>query len=346
MLTELRLFFILPDIFYSRVPCYLYSLSGCQLTVVITSEFPMSIALIIPDRKLDDLCQQLQHALPDTRIEIWPELNEPADVEFAVVWKQPFGCLNGLVNLKAIQCFGAGVDAILADPTLPDLPVSRIVDPALTEAMVRYLDGVVSYYRLQLDVFSRQQQQALWRPKSPRKLRQLTILGLGELGSAAARHFTQRGYQVSGWARSAKSLPGVQCFAGDEQLSPAVAAADVIICLLPLTPATDNRLGQHFFQLLKPGAIFINVARGAIVDETALLLALQHGPLAAACLDVFRQEPLPADSPLWQQPALLITPHVSAVTNVSSVVSQIAENYRRSQQGLNLINPVNRIKGY
>ena len=129
----------------------------------------MSIALIIPDRKLDDLQQRLQLVLPDIRIEIWPDLVDPAAVEFAVVWKQPHGCLKDLPNLKAIQCFGAGVDAILADPTLPDLPISRIVDPTLTQAMVSYLDGIVSYYRLQLDLFSTQQQQRLWRPKSPRK---------------------------------------------------------------------------------------------------------------------------------------------------------------------------------
>jgi glyoxylate/hydroxypyruvate reductase len=306
----------------------------------------MSIALIIPDRKLDDLQQRLQHALPDTLIEIWPELDDPAAVEFAVVWKQPHGCLNGLINLKAIQCFGAGVDSILTDPTLPDLPVSRIVDPALTDAMVGYLDGIVNYYRLQLDVFSRQQQQSLWRPKSPRKLSAVTVLGLGELGGAVAEHFHRAGYQVAGWARSGKSLRNVQCYAGDAQVQQAVTAADVVICLLPLTPATENRLNQDFFQALKPGAIFINVARGAIVDETALLAALEHGPLAAACLDVFRQEPLPGDSPLWQHPAVLITPHISAVTNVSTVVSQIANNYRRAQQGCHLLNPVDRLRGY
>tara|TARA_R110002126_G_scaffold16527_27_gene66077 strand:+ start:7093 stop:8013 length:921 start_codon:yes stop_codon:yes gene_type:complete len=306
----------------------------------------MSIALIIPDRKLDDLQQRLQLVLPDIRIEIWPDLVDPAAVEFAVVWKQPHGCLKDLPNLKAIQCFGAGVDAILADPTLPDLPISRIVDPTLTQAMVSYLDGIVSYYRLQLDLFSTQQQQRLWRPKSPRKLSNISVLGLGELGSAAAAHFSQAGFQLTGWARTARSLINVQCLAGDDQLLPAVAAADVVICLLPLTAATENRLNTEFFQALKPGCIFINVARGAIVDETALLAALDHGPLSAACLDVFRQEPLPDNSPLWLHPALLITPHVSAVTNVSTVVSQIADNYRRSQRGEAPVNPVSRLKGY
>ena len=212
--------------------------------------------------------------------------------------------------------------------------------------MVGYLDGIVNYYRLQLDLFSRQQQQSLWRPKSPRKLNTITVLGLGELGGSVAEHFHKAGYQVAGWARSGKRLQNVQCYAGDAQLQQAVADADIVICLLPLTPATENRLNQDFFQTLKPGAIFINVARGAIVDETALLAALNHGPLAAACLDVFRQEPLAQSSPLWQHPAILITPHVSAVTNVSTVVSQIAENYRRAQQGGHLLNPVDRLRGY
>src|SRR5690606_20574620 len=157
----------------------------------------MSIALIIPDRKLDDLQQRLALALADTPIEIWPDIRKPDEVEFAVVWKQPHGSLASLPNLEAIQCFGAGVDAILADPTLPALPIARIVDPGLTQTMVRYLDGVISYYRLRLDVFSASQQQALWQPKSPRRIAHICVLGLGELGAATAAHFAGLGYKVT-----------------------------------------------------------------------------------------------------------------------------------------------------
>ena len=306
----------------------------------------MTIALIIPDRKLDDLQQRLSQALPDTRVEIWPDITDAAAVEFAVVWKQPPGSVAALPNLKAIQCFGAGVDAILADPTLPALPIARIVDPALTQTMVRYLDGVLSYYRLRLDLFKQQQQHAAWQPKSPRRIAHICVLGLGELGAAAANYFAALGYQVSGWARTAKQLAGVQCYSGAHGLTAAVAQADVVICLLPLTPATDSLLDGPFFSSLKAGAIFINVARGAIVDDEALLAALHNGQLQAACLDVFRQEPLPAQHPFWQQPNILITPHVSAVTNVSTVVAQIADNYRRSQAGEAMANLVDLNKGY
>ena len=306
----------------------------------------MSLALIIPDRKLDDLQQRLTQALPDTRIEIWPDISSADEVEFAVVWKQPSGSLVQLPNLKAIQCFGAGVDAILADPTLPALPIARIVDNSLTDTMVRYLDGVLSHYRLRLDQFSSQQRQQLWKPKSPRQISSICVLGLGELGGAAAQHFSAAGYHVSGWARTAKRLPGVHCYSGQAELALAVADADVVICLLPLTAETEDLLDETFFNQVKAGTIFINVARGAIVDDTALVTALDSGQLQAACLDVFRQEPLPAGHPFWLHPAILITPHVSAVTNVSTVVQQIAENYRRSQRGEALLNPVDLKRGY
>ena len=306
----------------------------------------MSLALIIPDRKLDDLQQRLTQALPDSRIEIWPDISDASAVEFAVVWKQPPGSLAALPNLKAIQCFGAGVDAILSDSTLPALPIARIVDPTLTQTMVRYLDSVVNHYRLRLDLFIAQQQQQLWQAKSPRRFQHICMLGLGELGSAAASHFAALGYQVSGWSRTAKQLEGIQCFSAEAELTAAVAQADIVICLLPLTPATESLLDTVFFSRLKAGAILINVARGAIVDDEALLAALNNGQLQAACLDVFRQEPLPAQHPFWQHPAILITPHVSAVTNVSTVVAQIADNYRRSQRGELMANLVDISKGY
>ncbi len=306
----------------------------------------MSLALIIPDRKLDDLQQRLGSLLPGVAIEIWPDIKIPEAVEFAVVWKQPQGCLGTLPNLKAIQCYGAGVDAILADPSLPELPIARVVDATLSRTMVGYLDGVVSYFRLRLDQFAARQQQALWKPQSPRRLQQLCVLGLGELGGAVARHFAARGYQVSGWARTAKQVNNVQCYHGAAGLAQALSGADMVICLLPLTAQTENLLDTVFFRQLSPGAILVNVARGAVLDDEALLAALNSGQLQAACLDVFRQEPLPAAHAFWHHPAILITPHVSAVTNVDTVTEQIVENYHRSQRGAALLHPVDPERGY
>ncbi|MDZ7870292.1 MAG: glyoxylate/hydroxypyruvate reductase A [Rheinheimera sp.] len=307
----------------------------------------MSIALIIPDRKLDTVVAALQQQLPDVVIEVWPHIRQPGAVEFAVVWKQPAGAVASLPNLQALQSFGAGVDSILSDATLPALlPLARIVDPHLTASMLQYLDTVLNYYRLRFDEFSNNQQQQLWKPRSPRKIQQICVLGLGELGAAAAQHFAALGYQVSGWSGSQRQINGVVCFAGPDQFIAAVADADMLICLLPLTPATENLLNEPRLAQLKSGAILVNVARGAIVDDEALLKALHSGQIAAACLDVFRTEPLPTDHPFWRTSGVLLTPHISAVTNADTAVAQIAENYRRVQAGLPMVNQVDRTRGY
>ncbi len=306
----------------------------------------MSIALVIPDRKLDQLQQKLQQQLPGIRIEIWPEITEPSAVTFAVLWRQPPGCLLQMPNLTALQSFGAGVDNILTDPTLPDLPLARIVDPMLTQSMLNYLQGVVQHYQLRLDEFSAQQRKQIWKARSPRKLQHICVLGLGELGQATACHFAGLGFSVSGWSASQKALPGVQCFAGETAFAAAVSNADLVICLLPLTAQTENLLNQQRLALFKPGVILVNVARGAIVDDLALLQNLDSGHISAACLDVFRTEPLPPEHPFWQHPSILLTPHISAVTNADTAVAQIAENYRRSLAGLPLHNLVCQQRGY
>ena len=306
----------------------------------------MSIALVIPDRKLDQLQQKLQQQLPGVEIEIWPEITKPEAVTMAVLWRQPSGCLDAMTQLKALQSFGAGVDNILVDTSLPNLPLARIVDPMLTRSMLQYLQGVVQHYQLRLDEFSMQQRQSVWKARSPRKIQHICVLGLGELGQAAARHFADLGFTVSGWSASHKTLPDVQCFAGDTEFGQAVCAADLVICLLPLTAHTENLLNQQRLAQLKAGVILVNVARGAIVDDLALLQNLDNGHISAACLDVFRVEPLPAEHPFWQHPAILVTPHISAVTNADTAVAQIAENYRRSLAGLPLLNLVCQQRGY
>ncbi len=306
----------------------------------------MSIALVIPDRKLDQLQSKLQQLLPEVRIEIWPEIQQPETVKMAVLWRQPPGALTAMTGLQALHSFGAGVDNILADASLPALPLARIIDPALTSSMLAYLSGVVRHYQLRLDQFGRQQQLQQWKPRSPRRIQHICVLGLGELGAAAALYFQQQGFQVSGWSASAKQLADVRCYHGAAGFSAAVAEADLVICLLPLTAATENLLDQQAFGQFKTGAILVNVARGAIVDDLALLQNLDSGQLSAACLDVFRTEPLPVEHPFWLHPAILVTPHISAVTNADTAVAQIAENYRRTLAGLPLLNLVDQQRGY
>lgn len=306
----------------------------------------MSIALVIPDRDLSRLVAELTQLLPDVVIEQWPDIVQPERVEFAVVWKQPTGSLTNFTNLKAIQSYGAGVDSVLSDRDLPQVPLSRIVDPGLAQAMVSYLDTIVNMYQLRFDRFIHDQPLQQWRPKGPRRLQSLAVLGVGALGQTVAQHFVTAGFKVTGWSRSAKQIENVQCFAGIEQFEQAVRAADVVVCLLPLTDETDSFLNAQRFQSFKPEAIFVNVARGAIVDDRDLLSALDTGQLQAACLDVFRQEPLPAGHPFWNHPQLMITPHISAVTNIQTAAQQIAENYRRCQQHRTLLHQVDPQKGY
>lgn len=306
----------------------------------------MSIALVIPDRDLSRLVAALNQRLPEVVIEQWPDIQQPDQVEFAVVWKQPTGSLASFHQLKAIQSYGAGVDSVLTDTSLPDVPLSRVVDPGLADDMVYYLNTMVNVYQLRLDRFIQDQSLQQWRPKRPRRLETIAVLGMGALGQAAVNHFIQAGFEVTGWSRSIKQVPGVRCFAGPEQFEEAVKCADVVICLLPLTTETDTFLNEPRFHCFKPGALFINVARGAIVDDRALLAALDKGQLQAACLDVFRQEPLPAGHPFWHHPQITVTPHISAVTDIQTAAQQISINYQRSQQGEPLLHQVDRKKGY
>ncbi len=306
----------------------------------------MSILLVIPDRKLTHLVSEMQKQLPDVTIEIWPDVTDADAVTFAVVWRQPAGSLSAFKNLRALQSFGAGVDNILVDSQLPKLPLARIVDPDLTASMIQYLDTALSFYRFRFDEYINAQQVQRWHPRSRRLLQTVTILGLGELGASVAQHLTQDGWQVSGWSNSAKNIPGVSCYTGLAELPKALAEADVLICLLPLTDATNNLINAETLAFCRAGVIFINVARGAIVDDDALLAALASGQVSAACLDVFRQEPLPADHPYWQQPQVLVTPHISAVTNAQTAVTQIVTNYQRSIAGLPMFNLIDLQRGY
>lgn len=306
----------------------------------------MSILLVIPDRKLTHLVAELQQQLPEVPIAIWPDVPDPDAINFAVVWRQPAGSLSPFKNLRALQSFGAGVDNILVDPLLPKLPLARIVDPDLTASMIQYLDTALGFYRFRFDEYISAQQTQRWSPRSRRQLKSVTVLGLGELGAAVAKHLSQQGFQVSGWSSSLKTIDGVACYAGLPELPLALAEADVLICLLPLTNTTSNLLNTETLAFCRQGVILINVARGAIVDDDALLAALESGQVAAACLDVFRQEPLPAEHAYWHQRNVLVTPHISAVTNAQTAVTQIVTNYQRCMAGLPMLNLIDQQRGY
>jgi glyoxylate/hydroxypyruvate reductase A len=273
----------------------------------------------------------------------------PADIDLALVWLPPPGLLASLPNLKAILSLGAGVDSMLNDPTLPtNLPLCRLVDPSLTATMSEYvLLHTLKYHRMQ-DLFARDQRERRWQlrlPKAPVNTR-VGILGLGVLGSDAARVLGKYGFSLRGWSRSQKELDGVTCFAGSEQLGAFLAETDILVCLLPLTDETQGILNRSLFEQLPSGARLIHVGRGAQLVEADLLEALEDGRLAGATVDVFVKEPLPEDHPFWRHPAIDITPHAASYSEPSVGAEVIADNIRRFFDGRPLRHVVDRARGY
>jgi glyoxylate/hydroxypyruvate reductase A len=287
-------------------------------------------------------------ALPDLEVDTAREPRDPAAVRFALVFRPPPHALAALPRLEAIFSLAAGVEDLLTDPTLPDVPLCRMVDPGLTATIADYAHLAVLRAHRGFDRFAAHQAEARWRPETPKLAGEVTVavLGLGELGTAVARRLADHGYGVRGWSRTAKTLDGVTTFAGPEGLAPCVRDADVVIALLPATPATGDLFDAAFFAAMTPGATFVNLGRGDQLVEADLLNALDDGRLAGAVLDVFREEPLPAGHPFWRHPRVLVTPHVAGSTLPATGAPVVADNIRRARAGRPLRHVVDRARGY
>ena len=309
----------------------------------------MSLVLICPGRDMSSWVRALQERAPRLRIEIWPEIADPLAVEMALVWKHPAGILKIFPNLKCISSLGAGVDALLQDNELPpDVPLVRIVDTELKQSMAEYVClGALEHFR-RFQHYQELQSTSTWQIRTlpPVSTVGVGILGLGELGSHVGMKLADIGFKVHGWSRSAKSLSGIASYSGDEGLGAFLAASDILVCLLPLTPATRDFLNAELFRQLPVGAFLINVARGDHLVEQDLIAAIDAGQLSGALLDVFREEPLPQDHPFWRHPRIRVTPHIASITNPESAVLQILENYHRALSGQPLVNQVDPQRGY
>lgn len=275
-------------------------------------------------------------------LEIWPEISDPARVAYAIVAKPPPGVLAGFPNLKAILSQWAGVDHITNDPNWPShVPLIRMVEDGMTAGMREFVLSQVLNAHLQNPDFARQQGQTVWKNdiRGPYGLEPLThdrtvgILGLGVLGSVCAEAILQAGFKVAGWSRSAKALPGVDCRHGMDGLNETLAVSDILVNLLPATPATENILNAGTLARLPKGAWVINVARGEHLDDAALLAALDSGHLGGAILDVFRTEPLPADDPYWTHPKVTVFPHVASTTRIRTGAPKILANLLALETG-------------
>jgi glyoxylate/hydroxypyruvate reductase len=292
----------------------------------------LTLAFRSPGDNFDQWQAELAALLPELVFVPWQDLKDPASVDAALCWLPPEGWLASLPNLKLVHSLGAGVDHVLRDTRYPaHVPLVRLVDPHMTRAMTEYVTFQVLRLHLKEPTYRRQQQAHEWKPRaSPRTAEsRVGILGLGELGTAAAASLVAMGFEVAGWSRTAKDLPGVACFSGDEGLEAFLARTDILVCLLPLTPSTEGILSARSFARMPRGAGIINVGRGRHLVEQDLLAALASGQLSEAVLDVFAPEPLPADHPFWAHERIVVTPHVAALTNPTTAALVVAENLRR-----------------
>jgi glyoxylate/hydroxypyruvate reductase len=282
-------------------------------------------------------------------IRVWPDIGDPAEIDYALIWRPEPGFLASLPNLKLILSLGAGVDHLLGDPRLPHhLPIVRLVDPHMTAAMSEYVVlQVLRLHRHDLD-YRAQQQERVWRELDQKNAadRRVGILGFGELGRDAAKKLKALGFDVAAWSRSEKTAAGVESYAGADGLRHLLGRSEIVVCLLPLTSETEGILNARTLALLPLGAALVNAARGAHLVEDDLFAALASGKLSGAVLDVFHDEPLPADHPFWHHPRVVVTPHVAAFTNPATAAPIILDNIRRFEEGRPLLNRVDPARGY
>lgn len=311
----------------------------------------MALLILIPTGNNTDLAQALKKAAAELNlhldIRLWPEVGDPMDIDYVITWNHPVGELLKFPNLKVIASFGAGVDHIFQDPDLPEnVTITRLVDKKLSGQMCEYIAGTILNRRLRLTEYREYQAAAVWAPKEPRPGNVVCLLGLGNIGRHVAQYLTGLNFTVRGWSQSPKDLENVATFHGPAQLAQAVAPADYIVCLLPLTPDTTNILNKSLFNTAKEGAYLINAGRGSHLNEDDLLNALYRGQLSGACLDVFRTEPLADDHPFWRHPTIYLTPHIASLTDITQAAAQFLENHQNMTNNRPLLNRVDPAKGY
>ncbi len=291
----------------------------------------------------------LESGLPQFRVECWPEIKDPSDVEYAVVWNPPRDCFKSLVNIKAIFSLGAGVDSLLTDDSIPaDIPIVRLLDAGLARQMSHYAIYGVLHFQRQFFEYRRLQAQEKWSPLPVTLANSFTVgvLGFGTIGRVIASDLENLGFPVIGWANSSKSDVDAEVYVGVTELDDFLASSQLVINVLPLTAETRGLCDERFFGRMRPGSYFINLGRGGHVIESDLEKAIDSGRLAGAMLDVFASEPLSPKSSFWKRESVLITPHISGVTLAEEASDQIISNICLIESGQSPNGVVDRVRGY
>jgi glyoxylate/hydroxypyruvate reductase A len=287
--------------------------------------------------------------MPEHEIRSFPDVGDPAQIDYALVWNPEPGLLASLPNLKLIVGLGAGVDHILRDPRVPPgVPIVRLVDPYMTDAMSEYVAlQVLRLHRQDLDYLG-QQRAAIWEEREQKNAaeRPVGILGFGTLGQDAGKKLGAIGFDVAGWSRSAREVSGFATYAGAAGFDALLRRSEIVVCLLPLTAETRGILNAAAFARLPRGAAIVNAGRGGHLVEEDLIPALESAQLSGAVLDVFREEPLPPEHPFWRHPRIIVTPHVAAETHPPTAAPILRDAIRCFETGLPVPNRVDPARGY
>jgi glyoxylate/hydroxypyruvate reductase A len=314
----------------------------------------MTLLVAITGWEVEPWLDRFRRLLPDRRVVASGEPFDPAEIRYAAAWKHPPGAFASLPNLRAIFSLGAGVDHLMNDPALPDVPIARVVDDDLTNRMSEYVVLHCLMHLRQQRLYDRLQAERRWwddRHQPAARDVRVGIMGLGVLGQDAAMKLRVMGFDVAGWSRSPRSVEGVATFSGSEGLDAFLARTDILVCLLPLTDDTRGILNASLLGRLARdgrlgGPVLINAGRGGLQVEADILRALDEGTLKAAILDVFEREPLDPASPLWTHGGVTVTPHNAAMSAPDAVGAAVAEGISRMESGLPLRHRVDRSRGY
>jgi glyoxylate/hydroxypyruvate reductase A len=313
-----------------------------------------AFVFVLPTWPVEVWMAAMKKVAPKLDLRAWPnQLGPVEDITYAAAWLPPPDVMKSFPNLKLICSLGAGVDAILGDPTLPrDVPIVRVNDPDLTNRMSEYIVLHVLMHHRQQRRLDANQKQGIWDSFPTHAARDMTvgIMGMGVLGIDAARKLKMMGFNVIGWSRTRKAVDGIQCYAEGER-DEFISRTDILVSLLPATSETDGIINRALFKKLSRkgpfGApIFINAGRGRQQVEEDIITCLNNGELYAATLDVFHKEPLPNTSPLWSHPKVTLTPHCAADSDPETICRYVHQQITRFERAESLDNLVDRTRGY